>query len=684
MMIEAKSTREAAAPDGRKRFEFATAERLTRLPIAFAGIVILIATYLKSTTSGWAVVVAPEQGGTGAPEHLRQPDNWCLPGGKLLSATLEDEIDPTVTGSTGSEAVTPRNQIGIGLPWPGRYVPMDSPTIQFAKPFEPISPSIQPFFPVAFGLSSSNDNPVVIEPAPAGPGGSVDNPAPDPEGVDPDDDDDDEDDDGDQANRSPYVTGPVRLNDVFAGQVVLIGLGSLLFGAHDPDADPLTIMNMSASGVAIVRSNNGWTLSTQPGMLGEATLTYEITDGFLSVQQTAHFAIIRNSTTLTQNDDLHAGTPYDDDIDGLAGDDIIDALAGNDMVLGGEGDDHIRGGDGDDHLFGGVGDDAIFGGRGDDLIMGGDGDDRLFGGEGDDTIDGEAGNDVVHGDAGNDLLSGGAGCDELQGGTGNDTLLGGAGNDLLDGGADNDILAGHDGNDTLLGGAGDDMLDGGADCDTLVGGEGRDTLTGGSGNDVLIAGAGDDVILGDTGDDTIDGGEGDDLLDLSGSDGDLVVDFIGGMSFGGGFGDDSFTGIERVIGGDGDDLFVMGATATVVTGGRGRDTFVFEVTDEDPTLSEDVMHDILDFVVGDRIRVVEYEIDRDARRLEKDLFKSVYQDDDDDDWLKSDLPIIVRHERTDGVDQTIIMADIDRDSVYEITINIHGIHLPVNLEPNIA
>ncbi|MGB3339419.1 MAG: cadherin-like domain-containing protein [Devosia sp.] len=689
MMIQAKSTRdpEAKPLDDRKRFELLSPERLSRLPIYVGGIAVVVAAYLKSAMEGRALSLAPETPPEYMPQDLGRPANWCLPGDELLSASLEeDEIDPTITGSIDSDAAEARNQIGIGPPWPGRYIPMDSPTIQFTRPFEPVTPSIQAFFPAAFGLSSSNDNPRAATVGRSDPDGEDSTPDEnvDPGGAgDPKSDEEDEDGGG-GGNRPPVVAGPVRLNDVFAGQVVVIGLSSLLFGAQDPDGDPLLIMNMSASGIAVVRSSNGWTVSTQPGMLGEVTLTYQITDGEGAVWQTANFDIVRNTQTLTSGDDLHVGTPYDDDIDALDGDDIVDALAGNDLVAGGNGHDHINGGDGDDHLFGGAGDDIIFGGRGDDIILGGDGDDRLFGDEGDDSIDGEDGNDSIHGDAGDDLISGGAGCDELEGGTGDDVLLGEAGDDWLDGGVGNDALIGGTGNDTLKGGYGNDLLDGGAGCDVLDGGAGDDQLTGGRGNDFIAAGGGDDQIAGDAGNDAIHGGAGDDTLDFSATCEDVIVDFIGGQSFSREFGDDSFTGIERVIGGAGDDIFVIGATATVTTGGRGRDTFIFEVTGEDPTLSEDVMHDILDFVVGDRIRVLDYEIDREAKRLEKDLFKSIYQDDDDDEWLRSDLPIMVRHERTDGVDQTIIMADVDRDNVYEITINIHGIHLPINLEPSIA
>jgi len=100
-------------------------------------------------------------------------------------------------------------------------------------------------------------------------------------------------------------------------------------------------------------------------------------------------------------------------------------------------------------------------------------------------------------------------------------------------------------------------------------------------------------------------------------------------------------------------------------------------------LCEDIVHDILDFVVGDRIRVRDYEIDREAQALEADTFRRIY-DDDDDDWLKSDLPIIVQHVRYDDIDNTIIRADLDRDDRFEVTIFIHGVQLPIDPSFNVA
>ena len=113
------------------------------------------------------------------------------------------------------------------------------------------------------------------------------------------DEDDDADDDEDTstqppANRAPMVLGPVRLNDVFAGQVVLIGLSQLLFGATDPDDDVLTVNDLTATGGTLVRIGSGWSFATSHGMLGTVTFTYAVSDGLLSTVQTASIEIIRN------------------------------------------------------------------------------------------------------------------------------------------------------------------------------------------------------------------------------------------------------------------------------------------------------------------------------------------------------------------------------------------------------
>ncbi|ODT66145.1 MAG: hypothetical protein ABS75_28420 [Pelagibacterium sp. SCN 63-23] len=661
MLIEVKSvqTKEPEAK-GAKRFEFAAAERLSRLPAYFALMIVGIAAYIRSISTAWAGSPEQRDRGDAHDEGGRSPKDQQIALVGQDGVLTESGTDDTETGSIEGQGA--RRGLGIepGNPWPGAFQVPDFPQLHFVEPTF-YTPTVRPFVPVAIIDFPVNDNTgsraaffsSPVRPAPAPP--DNDNP------YDDDDGDDDDDDDG-PGNRAPVVMGPVRLNDAFAGQVILIALVYLLRGASDPDGDALSVDDVAIQGAELVATAQGWLLQTQPGMVGPVLITYRITDSEAWISQQATLDIVRKVMALGDESDLIVGSPFDDDIDSGGGNDLVDALSGNDQVEGGGGDDHINGGDGDDVLMGGLGDDVIFGGHGDDVIRGGEGDDRLFGEAGDDTVFGDEGDDHIEGGGGKDHLDGGHGDDALYGGAGIDRLLGAAGHDLLEGGDDNDLLEGGDGNDALKGGAGNDVLADGA---------GNDKVEGEYGDDTLVASAGDDCM---------DGGEGADTLDLSGAKMGVVVDLVGGASFSDELGTDAVTNVEAVTGGAGDDIFLVGGKAMVLSGGRGKDTFVFEVTDENPDLSDDVVHKILDFVVGDRVRVRDYDLNREARAAERDLFEAVYGDDDDD-WLQSDVPLQVSHELIDEEDWTIILADINGDDIYDLAVNIQGVMLmpPDNL-----
>lgn len=248
---------------------------------------------------------------------------------------------------------------------------------------------------------------------------------------------------------------------------------------------------------------------------------------------------------------------------------------------------------------------------------------EVFAGDGADTVIGSAAHDILRGEAGDDTLEGGKGNDVLLGGTGNDVLVGGEGVDTasyagqagfvsvdlnsgigsvtafvpglfpsfaieqdklksienvtagdgggrLVGNAANNVLTGGRGNDTLIGGAGNDTLIGGDGVDTasyagetrfvdvnLVDGTARilafqdipeveqDTL---SGIENVIAGNGGSHIVGDNASNRLVGGTGVDHLE-------------GGI------------GYDTLIGGDGDDTLEGGANDDVLLGGAGNDIF---------------------------------------------------------------------------------------------------------------
>ncbi|KRA97706.1 hypothetical protein ASD83_11455 [Devosia sp. Root685] len=669
MIIEAKSSQQQKPDpaDLRKKLDLNLPEKTSRLPVYLALFFTGIAAYIKSVFPAEAQSHAPEgshanpAANSGAPRGARHEPGG--PGVDLMTTGSVDEDHP--------RSATRHAALG----WDEAFTMPDPLAFHYtAASFNFLGPNVAPFFPAAVHYRPQNDNAALVgrnEPsfsAPAAPRHSThhDPAAPPADGSDDDtaNDDDEDDDKSPNTNRAPTVLGPVRLHDVFAGQVVLIGLSNLLFGASDPDNDTLTINNLTATGGTLVQTAHGWSLATLPGTLGLVTFTYEISDGLLHIVQTASLDITRHQVLLTPNNDTYAGTPWDDDIDALAGHDIIDARAGNDSVTGGLGDDHIMGGDGDDQLFGNEGNDVIFGGNGNDLISGGTGNDRLFG---------EAGHDIINGDDGDDTISGGEGDDIIDGGTGNDTIQGDEGNDVIYGNDGDDTLEGNEGNDTILAGRG---------ADHIAGGEGNDLIDSGEGDDEIDAGPGDDRITGDPGNDHIDGGEGHDTLDYAAFTADIHLDFAAGTATSDEIGEDHFQSIEQVIGGEGDDTFVFGATGVVVAGGRGDDLFIFTLADEAPTLSYQIVYGILDFVVGDRIHVADYEISRRAERLEEERFGDVY--DAIDDGFEAGLPIRITYAHYDDIDHTIIEADVDRNDFYEISITLDGVHLPLAIGNQVA
>jgi Ca2+-binding RTX toxin-like protein len=199
-----------------------------------------------------------------------------------------------------------------------------------------------------------------------------------------------------------------------------------------------------------------------------------------------------------------------------------------------------------------------------------------FCGEGNDTITAGNGADYLFGDAGHDRLYGGYGYDYLSGSTGDDELRGDGGRDSIWGG---------DGNDSIFGGYPDYLLyttyviD---ENDELHGGNGNDVINGELGNDLIYGEGGDDILLG--GDilfgsevDRIYGGEGNDILYGSNATdymyGGNGNDYLYGLS-----GNDFLYGeggVDRLYGNDGNDRLDGGEGATdQLTGGTGADIFV--------------------------------------------------------------------------------------------------------------
>ncbi|HEX6331558.1 MAG TPA: hypothetical protein VF129_09780, partial [Actinomycetota bacterium] len=213
----------------------------------------------------------------------------------------------------------------------------------------------------------------------------------------------------------------------------------------------------------------------------------------------------------------------------------------------GGGSDTLRGGRGDDRLFAERGSvEALFGGRGNDHLDGGPGSfDGLIGGPGDDVMDGGGGLDLaefwdspapIEADLETDTAIG----------HGTDTIVAIEG---LVGSNFDDVLLGDDGSNLLVGQDGDDDIRG----------RGSGTLAE-LGADVLDPGPGDDLLV---------GGTGADIVTYEDSPTPVVVDLPTGVATG--WGADSLSGIEAIIGSPGDDTLVGDGRDNAIAGGDGDD-----------------------------------------------------------------------------------------------------------------
>ncbi|KQV70344.1 cadherin-like domain-containing protein [Rhizobium sp. Root1220] len=567
-MIEVKGTKSEQQEDQYERYLLKNEEKRSKAPLFFTVLLTGFALYLKTALSGKQQEQQPIDD---AVPNIAPEENRVAPPEETSNAiAFNDEWEPLPSKKTGGVRETDfHNRVG--------YAVDETPSIDFQQLHLPSSALLRRFGGISVSFHASNDNTwstfppdrqhhAKPDPRRNNISSSERNAPPSEAAVRPD---------SRQTNRAPQVTGPVSLLDVSGCTVALIGLADLLRGAWDLDGDPLSIRNLTVSSGSIVQTSGGWAYS--PAALGPVTITYIITDGQLSVLQTAQFSVVKPPPIVgSDGDDNLLGTACADEIDGRGGNDNIDARAGNDTVNGGDGNDNIVGGLGNDVIFAGLGNDTVFGGLGDDQIWGGAGNDRLFGDDGRDILFGDAGDDLISGGLGNDIMFGGDGDDRLLGDDGDDALNGEAGNDALEGGNGNDVVFGHAGQDVLKGGGGNDLLSGGAGADDVDGGNGNDTVVGDA----------------DQSADRYDGGSEIDTLDYSALmqaiDIDLGAGSVSSAEAGddqisnfevirAGSGDDEVTGSDRaeeIHGNDGDDVLAGLGNADSVSGGNGNDTVV--------------------------------------------------------------------------------------------------------------
>jgi Ca2+-binding RTX toxin-like protein len=219
---------------------------------------------------------------------------------------------------------------------------------------------------------------------------------------------------------------------------------------------------------------------------------------------------------------------------------------GNDSVFGSVNADFIFGEDGADSLRGYGGVDVVDGGLGADNLWGGAGADRHIGGD-DASIDYARYDDANYGsltirlDAPS-LNTGAAAGDTYVGIEG---LVGGVFNDTVVGNGTANFLFGGGGNDNVYGQGGADYLNGGAGTNNLYGGAGADQHIGGSGVDYARY---DDANYGN-----------------------LTIRLDGGVNVGAVAIGDTYTGIEGLVGGLGNDVVIGNAANNQLFGGGGAD-----------------------------------------------------------------------------------------------------------------
>ncbi|CAG0981107.1 Bifunctional hemolysin/adenylate cyclase [Rhizobiaceae bacterium] len=226
-------------------------------------------------------------------------------------------------------------------------------------------------------------------------------------------------------------------------------------------------------------------------------------------------------------------------------------------------------------------------------VNGTNGADEFIGSAFADTFVMGAGNDDVQGGGGDDIIDGGLGADTMAGGAGNDTytvdnlqdvvdesLPGSSGTDLVRSFGSVDLsdtmhFLGNIENVRLLGSSHVDAV-GNALANELVGNGGNNILHGRNGDDILDGGDGNDQLSGGLGADQHVGGSGLDFARYDDADyGNLTIRLdnaalnVGAAAVG-----DTYSGIECLVAGAGNDTVVGDNFANRLFGQGGTDTIL--------------------------------------------------------------------------------------------------------------
>ena len=493
-----------------------------------------------------------------------------------------------------------------------------------------------------------------------------------------------------------YATLSNYIYSQLESQTTLKPLYDLITLEYDATTDTITT-NLSAVTTAIQAA------ITANATAGQNTLfDFDNTFKSLGLKENSNYTDFYN-TFVAMNESYKFMLDASDktSIYGTTGNDSLDGSSRGEAYMTGEGNDTIYSRQGDDVIYAGNGNDNIDACEGNDYIDAGAGYNTIFGGAGDDHVY----NNVIgsystyHGEAGNDTIETLFGYDTYEGGTGNDVVF------ANQSGSNVYIFSAGDGQDTITDlaynpdiytdtikfGAGiaqrnvcftqssNDMLitfENSTDSITIkdwfvsdankieqfqfsddsiitrsqivvgtqvgdnvntvagnyfiYGGEGNDTVTGNSGSSassVIFGGSGNDSIsmingtgsttTSITGIDTILGGDGDDSIIAGVASTGLTVTY-GNKTIDGGAGNDyiynnSFGAYSTFKGGDGNDTIETLAGHDTYEGGRGNDVifanqsgnnlYIFNVGDGQDTITDlsyvpDIYTDTIKFGAG--------------------------------------------------------------------------------------
>jgi Ca2+-binding RTX toxin-like protein len=341
-----------------------------------------------------------------------------------------------------------------------------------------------------------------------------------------------------------------RLFDAFsglAGKDTINGGGGLDEARYDRDED--------FGGTAAITAN---------------LATGLVTDGFGNTDRLISVEAVRGTS---RADTLIGGNTASDAYEGFTG------LAGRDTITGGSGFDEVR-----------YYNDAVNGGTAGitaNLSTG-----RVTDGFGD--IDQISGIEAVQGSNFADRMTGDGNDNRFTGLGGNDTISGGAGSDTIryenddlygattgvsvnlatgtatDGFGDTDTFTSIE---NAIGSIFSDDITGSSAANALSGEGGADSLYGGGGIDTLDGGAGADDLYGGNGADALIGGDGIDYARYDDANyGNLVINLGNPGANNGAAKGDTYTGIEGIVGGAGNDTVTGDAARNYLQGGGGVDT----------------------------------------------------------------------------------------------------------------